>query len=220
MSSVIVDSRENITLVGGGAIRRADLGWSISRAPTLVAADGGANYVNSAGFLPEAVIGDFDSISAETRAAFPAEIQHHIPEQDSTDFHKCLRSISAPLVIGLGFLGKRLDHQLAALNTLVQFPDQRCLLLDEEGVTFLCPQHIELTLPVGSWFSLFPMGPVSGASTGLEWPIDGLAFHPGGRSGTSNRVSDPRVTLDFDRPNMLVILPREVADQAITGLLG
>ena len=33
-----------------------------------------------------------------------------ITEQDSTDFEKCLRRISAPEILGFGFLGARVDH--------------------------------------------------------------------------------------------------------------
>jgi thiamine pyrophosphokinase len=51
------------------------------------------------------------------------------------------------------------------------------------------------------------MGPVTGRSEGLRWPIDGIAFHPAGRLGTSNAAVGP-VTLEFDSPEMLLILPR------------
>ena len=56
--------------------------------------------------MPQAVIGDFDSLSDLGRAAIPATRQHVIPEQDTTDFDKALRSIRAPFVLGLGFSGR------------------------------------------------------------------------------------------------------------------
>ena len=52
------------------------------------------------------------------------------------------------------------------------------------------------------------MAAITGRSTGLRWPIDGLTLAPDGRIGTSNEVQDRRVTLDFDSDGMLVILPR------------
>jgi thiamine pyrophosphokinase len=66
---------------------------------------------------------------------------------------------------------------------------------------------------------LFPMARVTGRSTGLEWPIAGLIFAPDGVIGTSNRVVARRVTLEFDAPGMLVILPRRRLDAAIRALL-
>ena len=75
-----------------------------------------------------------------------------------------------------------------------------------------------LTLPVGSRISLYPLAPVSGHSTGLRWEIDGLAFAPDGMIGTSNEVAAPRVTLRFDAPKMLVILPVRSLRAALIGL--
>ncbi len=163
-----------------------------------------------AGVIPDAVIGDFDSVDAQTLARLPDGVAHHIAEQDSTDFDKCLRSIDAPLVIGLGFLGLRMDHAMAALTVLARRADQRCILLSQDDVIAVAPPNLSLDLPVGSRFSLYPLGAVSGTSTGLEWPIDGLAFHPNQRVGTSNRVTGP-VTLTIDAPDMLLILPPEAA---------
>jgi thiamine pyrophosphokinase len=62
------------------------------------------------------------------------------------------------------------------------------------------------------------MAPVTGRSTGLEWPIDGIRFAPDGMIGTSNRVDAPRVSLTFDGPGMLVIVPRRRLDAAIKAL--
>lgn len=47
---------------------------------------------------------------------------HHLAEQESTDFDKCLRNIRAPFVLALGVAGARIDHGLAVMNGLVQRP--------------------------------------------------------------------------------------------------
>ena len=132
MSSQILQYNEYVTLIGGGNVSQTDFDWSISRAPGLLAADGGADRAISLGRVPDAAIGDFDSISPQARAALPADAQYHIAEQDSTDFDKCLRVAQAPLFVGLGFLGPRSDHQLAALTTLARNPDKRIILVDGE----------------------------------------------------------------------------------------
>ncbi|MEP3550075.1 MAG: hypothetical protein ABJN09_00090, partial [Marinomonas sp.] len=61
----------------------------------------------------------------------------------------------------------------------------------------------------GDVVSLMPLAPVQGRSVGLEWPIDGLDFAPGGRIGTSNRALGP-VKLEISGPDMLLILPRRL----------
>lgn len=213
----IVRSSETVVLVGGGDAPAEDLSAALAHGGTLVAADGGAAVALAAGMTPAAVIGDMDSLDPALAARLTPDSLHTVAEQDSTDFDKCLRAISAPLVIGVGFLGRRIDHQMAAQNTLVTRPDRRCLLLGARDICFLCPPELTLDLPPGTRFSLFPMGRVAGRSEGLEWPIDGLDFRPDGQVGTSNRVAGP-VRLWMEAPRMLVILPREALAETVRSL--
>jgi thiamine pyrophosphokinase len=205
VNQVIVDSLEGVTLAGGGPISAAQLARAQRLAPRIVGADGGADRLLRLGAEPEAVIGDFDSISLAARQRLAGRL-FPIAEQESTDFDKALRSIKAPFVLGLGFAGARVDHGLAVLNSLVRHPDRRCFILGPQDVTFLAPPDLALDLPRRSRLSLFPMGAVAGKSEGLRWPIQGLNFAPDGMIGTSNEVTGP-VHLRFDAPKMLVILP-------------
>lgn len=214
---MIVNSLETVTLFGGAQFDKATADRALALGPCIVAADGGADAALAHGVVPEAVIGDFDSISEATRAALPQSALHPITEQDSTDFDKCLRNISAPLVIGIGFSGDRLDHQLACYNTLVRHPSQRCLLLGREELVFLAPPSCLLPLDAGTTVSLFPMGAVEGHSDGLEWEIGGLNFAPDGKVGTSNRAKGP-VQLSITSPKMLVILPEHTLEPVVESL--
>ncbi len=214
---MIVHSKTAVTLVGAGQASPSDLGMALARAPCLVAADGGAALALAAGYVPEAVIGDFDSLTAADRARIPEERLFTIREQDSTDFDKAMRAISAPLVLAVGFLGGRVDHQLAAFNTLVRHADMPCILIGQSEVVFLAPPRLELALSAGDVVSLFPMMPVTGRSQGLEWPIDGLRMSPSGRVGTSNRALGP-VTLEIDAPGLLVIVPAGALDAVMRSL--
>ena len=215
---MIVQQSHPVTLIGGAEVNNQGLARALALAPGIVAADGGADTALIHGVSPDAVIGDFDSISDSARELIPGDRQHPIPEQDSTDFDKCLRNIHAPLIIGVGFSGARLDHQLAAFNTLVRHPAQRCILLGEGDLAFLCPPSLRLDIPPDTPLSLFPMGAVEGISDGLHWPIAGLNFAPDGRVGTSNRTTGP-VYLNITAPKMLVILPQSTLEQATKSLL-
>ncbi|MCF6233953.1 MAG: thiamine diphosphokinase [Rhodobacteraceae bacterium] len=224
MTAPIVHELEPITLIGGGEVGEGDLALALERAPVLVAADGGADTALALGHRPVAVIGDFDSLTDAARAALPEARMIAIAEQDSTDFDKALRHIAAPLVLGVGFLGGRIDHQLAAFNTLVRQSDHRCILIGERELVFQVPPKIEVGLAAGDVVSLFPMRLVSGRSQGLAWPIDGLELSPGGRVATSNRALG-RVVLELDGsggPNdpggLLMITPRGSLDAVMRAL--
>lgn len=216
MNEVIVQSTAGVTLAGGASFSLKLLEFAQARAPRLVAADGGADRLLRFGRFPEAVIGDLDSISIKARARLQGHL-FPVEEQVTTDFDKALRSIAAPFVLGIGFLGGRLDHELAALNSLVRHPKRRCFLLGTRDLVFLAPPALTLRLPVGARLSLFPMGPVSGESQGLRWPLQDLRFASDGMIGTSNQVSEPVQHLSFDAPAMLVILARSAMATALDG---
>lgn len=217
MNQAIVQSREGITLVGGGPVSTRDMAQALAFAPKVVAVDGGADRCLRHKVMPEAVIGDFDSISGGARAAIGAARLHVIAEQESTDFEKALRSVAAPFVLALGFAGARIDHGLAVFNALVR-QDARCVVVGPKDVVFHAGRGCRLKMRKGDRLSLFPMGRVEGQSRGLEWPIAGLTFAPDGRIGTSNRVLGPEVELVFEVPGMLVILPRRYLAEAIAAV--
>lgn len=213
---MIVHASDPVTLVGGGHLGTTDLADALTIAPVLVAADGGAVAALAASVMPVAVIGDMDSLPTDAKDRLRGRL-HPISEQETTDFDKALRGITAPLVIAVGFTGGRMDHALAALHTLVMRPDRPCIILGPESLTFLCPPTLDLPLPVDTIVSLFPMAPCRVRSLGLVWPTDHLRFAPHRRIGTSNQSSGP-VTLTTADPAMLVILPRETLALAARAL--
>ena len=156
-----------------------------------------------------AVIGDMDSLRDPAALAAAGVALRRIAEQDSTDLEKCLYSIAAPLYLGVGFLGGRLDHELAALNAVAKNPDRRLILIGREDLCLLVPAAgLAFEAAAGDRVSLFPMGPCRGTrSTGLRWPVTGLDFAPGERVGTSNAATGGPVAIGFDGGPMLAILP-------------
>ena len=217
MNQAIVFSQAPVLLVGGAHGDNAQLEQLLTEIETVVAADSGADWLRSVGRLPDALIGDLDSVSDSTRAALPEGAVHHIAEQNSTDFDKAVRSIAAPLIVGIGFLGGQVDHLLAVMTVMARYPDRAIMLVGDHDVVANVPPKIDLPLTKGTRVSLYPMRAVSGTSVGLHWPIDGLDLSPGERVGTSNRA-DGSVSLTAQGPGLLLILPlseRSVLERAL-----
>lgn len=212
----LVISDRGVTVIGGGFATPYDLQTALAVAPMLVAADGGADRALALGQPPDWVIGDLDSITARARKLIPAGRIHHVAEQDSTDFTKCLTRIAAPFVMAVGFSGLRLDHTLSALTAMASTPRPLVIMLASDDVVFVAPPRLTLPLMPGTRVSLYPMGPARGISTGLEWPIEGIEFAPGGRVGTSNRANGV-VTLRIEG-KMLLMLPRSTLASVMTAL--
>ncbi len=145
-----VQSPHGITLVGAGPLKRLDLVEFVALAPTLVAADGGANFCVSAGFLPEAVIGDLDSILPKTRAALPDARFIQFAEQDTTDFEKCMERVDAPFVLAAGFASGRLDHMLAVLSVMARDVGPPVILMADQDILFAAPKEITLDVKAGT----------------------------------------------------------------------
>ena len=216
MIAPLVISDRGVTVIGGGATSPYDLQTALAVAPTLVAADGGADRALALGQPPDWVIGDLDSITSGARRLIPAGRIHHVAEQDSTDFTKCLTRIAAPFVMAVGFAGLRLDHTLSALTTMASTVRPLVIMLASDDVVFVAPPRLTLPLMPGTRVSLYPMGPARGISTGLEWPIEGIEFAPGGRVGTSN-MANGVVTLRIEG-KMLLMLPRSTLASVMTAL--
>ncbi len=208
----------NVTMLGGGAVTPQTLAQCLQLAPDLVAADGGADQALELGHMPVAVAGDMDSVSDRARKTIGADRFIETPDQNRTDFHKTLDLIDAPLVLGVGFMGKRLDHELACYNTLVRLPEKRVILVGEVDICFHLSRPLKMSLPVGTRFSLFPMAQVTVQATGLVWPVEDLQMSPWGMIGTSNETNAPGVTVAADGPGLLVILPRAHLTDAIAAL--
>ncbi len=210
MTETLLRASGPVTLVGGGAVPPERLAAALSLAPVVVGADGGGDAALPPDVEFRMVIGDMDSLSDPAALRARGVALHELPEQMSTDLEKCLYSVEAPLILGVGFLGGRLDHHLAAMNALVKYPGRRVVLIGREDLCFLCPPVFELEMAAGERVSLFPMGPVAGVlGEGPRWPVGGLRFAPDGRIGTSNIALGGPLRLGFDAPRMLVILPAD-----------
>lgn len=211
-----------VTLLGGGPWRDEDLTCALARAPRLICADGAANALaeRRPDMTPDMIVGDLDSLDRrDDWAARIGEGLVHVAEQDSTDFQKCLSRIAAPFVIGVGFIGGRIDHELAVFNALVTAP-RPIVLIGEEDVIVAAPTAMTFAATPGQRVSVFPLRPVAAQSTGLRWPLDGLPLAPGGAISTSNEASSDRVALQFDRTGALVILPKAGLDAVLEAIGG
>lgn len=186
-----------LVIVGGGAVDEAVLRTLVEDGASVIAADGGADGCARAGIVPEAILGDMDSLENQDDWVTKTRIIE-INEQLTTDFEKCLYSSDAPVTIALGMTGKRFDHTLAALDCVTRFARKRhIILVDEKDIALAVSGEFTFPIEVGDRVSVHPLGKVSFArSTGLEYPLDGLTLEQGVRTGTSNMATNSIVSIE------------------------
>lgn len=208
-----------LAIVGGGTVRAELLGAVVRPGWGLIGADSGGDAILAAGLVPDAVIGDLDSVLDLTR--FPPETRViAIPEQQTTDFEKALYSTQAPVTLAFGMTGGRLDHTLAALHAMARHATtRRIVLVDGEDVAVAVVGDIALEVPEGTRVSIYPMGRVAFArSAGLAYPLDGLVMEPGVKIGTSNTATGERISISVTggaNAPWLLIVPLNVLGRVL-----
>ena len=212
-----------LAIVGGGALDEHLLRKLAADGAHLIGADGGGDVVRAAGLVPEAIIGDFDSLTDP--ASWDARTKLiRIAEQETTDFEKALYSTSAPVTVGLGMTGKRFDHTLAALDAVPRYAaKRRIILVDEYDIALALGGSFDFTVEPGTRVSVHPLTTTKfRRSTGLKYPLDGLTLAPGIRTGTSNEASTAAFSIESepgDTGVYLLILERRWLDALVGRLL-
>jgi len=211
--SPLLRTESTLLLIGGAPVDVA-LMQRLAAGRPLVAADGGANTALRSGLVPDLVLGDLDSIE-EIDAVRRHTRVVHIPDQDSTDLEKSLVHVDAPAIIGLGFLGARFDHSLAALHALSACAKPRkIMLVGDHDVVLRVRGDFQCELPVGLRFSVWPLAHQEfRRSSGLRYPLDGLVMQAGSLVGISNETVARRIVIEaMDGPGYLAIVPIESLD--------
>ena len=207
-----------VLLIGASPDLDPDMVSGIDPHWPLIAVDGGLDTAHAAGLRPSLVLGDMDSVRR-----VPDDVPAlQLDGQDDTDLEKALQRISAPLIIGFGFLDGRLDHVLASMHAITRLQrDIPLILVGRRDVLLRPVGDVALSLVPGTRFSVWPLGKQHFAgSSGLQWPLDELTMTQGGTIGTSNRVASASVTINAgDGEGYAVILPVAAYDSVLQSVL-
>lgn len=175
-----------------------DLKAQLAKAELVIAADGGAEHCARLGIQPHVLIGDFDSISKDVRAALEAKgarVLAFPANKDKTDLELGVEHaihVGADEVVILGGLGRRWDHSLANLLLAAQpqFADIRVSFIQGEQRLHILRGENELQAKVDERVSLVPLGgaALGITTTGLAYPLHDEMLSLGSSRGVSNVV--------------------------------
>ena len=166
--------------------------------------------------LPEAVVGDMDSLPKNLQTRFSDRVVK-VEEQDDNDMTKAMRYVLEhhPDVTDihiLGATGLREDHTVGNLGLLMEYTrlfdlgDIRVDMVSDFGTAFALTDSCELHLGEGRRISLFsPDNSLKIKSAGLEWPTDDVVFDAWWKA-TLNRTCAPVVSLRFSHPSMALVI--------------
>ena len=160
----------------------------------IVCADGGAQKALAAGYSPDLIVGDLDSLDAGSGLSDGVEIVR-VPGQDNTDFEKTLdvmlaRGMDHFLVTA--FSGGRIDQTLANIQIAFEYA-ARCMiaLADNHFVLFPVTGTFESEFPVGSTVSIISMTDESVVSTsGLAYGLNESVLPKGGHAVSNKSIKE------------------------------
>ena len=184
----------------------------------VVAADGGSRHALANGIVPDAVVGDLDSIDDELRAAIPADRFHRAGQLDTTDLEKAVAFAiegGAKEVDIVAAGGGRADHALANLSVLVLNRGRAAVSIHDEFFEIsLVDGQAVIEGPPGTVVSLVALGECTGVTTtGLRWPLQEFRL-PFGPRGVHNEIESSPATVSVRSGDLLLFKGRWVEKHA------
>ena len=168
--------------------------------------------------LPDKVVGDMDSLSANLKARY-SHIIVQIDEQEHNDQTKAFRwalenlsDISTITIIGA--TGQREDHTIGNMSLLMEYARTYDLeamgiqlqMITDHGVIFPVTDTTEFDCGIGRQVSIFsPDNSLRIKSSGLEWKTDDVVFDNWWKA-TLNRATQDRVRLEFSHRSIALVM--------------
>ncbi len=173
-------NKEVVILASGDFPRGVKALHILESACLRICCDGSAAALLTAGWEPDVIIGDMDSLSLELQQRFADRIVR-MEEQDSNDLTKAVRYCSEQghrkLNI-LGATGMREDHSLGNISLLTVYaPLADVRMLSDYGEFFPVRSGEEVESLKGEQISIFSLdNSVKVSSEGLRYPLQELVL--------------------------------------------
>jgi thiamine pyrophosphokinase len=186
-----------VVVLAGGPDRPA--GIALPPGATVIAADGGAEL----GWPVDLVVGDLDSISAETLVGIEC-VERHPVDKDATDLELALAAalrLDPERILVVGSAGGRLDHLLGGVLLLAAeaYAGVRVDAQFGDAAMHVVRGERRLLGERGELISLFAVhGPAVVVTEGLVYPLRGETLQPGSSRGVSNVFAErePRIVVE------------------------
>ena len=179
----------------------------------VIAADGGLRHTQALGIVPQAVLGDFDSLGY-----VPEDAQVYPVEKDDTDsvlaVRKGLEQGCRRFVLYGALDGPRLDHTVANLQTLLYLAEHGArgyLVGKHHIVTALRNETVVFPAGCTGIFSLFCFGETARGVTltGLKYPLEDGSLESGFPLGVSNHFTGEPAEVSVKDGSLLILWDRK-----------
>lgn len=188
----------------------------------MIAADSGMDFLYRNHILPDMIIGDFDSVSAEALSYFKEQPQISFreldPVKDDTDTEFAIRlaiEMGAGKITVLGATGSRLDHVLGNIELLgiglkegvpiIILDMYNRVRMIEDNITMVRQEQF------GSYVSLIPYTQevTHVWLKGFKYPLSNHCLRGFCSIGVSNEIVEEEASIEFQEGILIVIESRD-----------
>lgn len=148
----------------------------IRNAERIICCDGSADNTVLAGFTPDAIVGDMDSLSSDLANRFADRI---FPDDDqgTNDLTKAVtwcRESGLNNIVIVGATGKREDHTIGNISLLTEYiKDVDVIMVTDTGIFMPLLKSTSIESFKGQQVSLFAIDPETEITThGLKYPLN------------------------------------------------
>jgi thiamine pyrophosphokinase len=210
-------SHELVVVVSGGELPPSATPEDVPRGAPVITANGGLAHARALGLEVTTVIGDLDSVDAETVAAAStagAEILRHPVEKDATDLELALDvalELRPARILVLAGGGGRLDHLLGGLLLLgaTRYAEVQLDAVVGTAQVHVVRRERVLAGDPGQLVSLLALhGAAEGVTTdGLRYPLANETLEPGSTRGISNVFAAREARVHVARGVLAAVIP-------------
>jgi len=147
----------------------------LKNASRIVCCDGSAASLILAGMIPDAIVGDMDSLNDDLANSFADRIFRD-ENQDTNDLTKVVewcRGNNYKDIVIVGATGKREDHTLGNISLLAEYgKDMNVIMVTDTGVFRPILSDAEIASFPGQQISIFSIDPETEVTShGLKYPL-------------------------------------------------
>jgi thiamine pyrophosphokinase len=177
----------------------------------LICADGGANSALKMNLVPDVIIGDLDSISANAIKEFKSVCKIiRLKRQNDTDVEKCLKyaiknNFNEAMLVGV--TGNRLDHTFCNLGIVKKFSSKIDIsLVAENSYLKSYKGKVIIKTHSGETISIYAFDHKTKiTSSGLKYKLNNVSLPFGKKESTSNVATSDFVKLNINGGSIFVI---------------
>ena len=168
----------------------------LQNANYIVCCDGAADkLLQNTDKIPDAIVGDCDSISTESKTRFADRI-HCISEQETNDLtkavHFCVKNGKKEIII-LGATGKREDHTLGNISLLAEYIDIEGInisMATDYGIFTAIKKTTVFESYKGQQISIFDIGHTPTTFHNLKYPVENRVLENWWQGTLNEALSD------------------------------